>query len=73
MRTNMCVVTPRLAAAAAVDSAVGLRRSTKEYTHPHFMMHRRLSTAGIKIALFYHQFLYNEAKPRERSGKNASS
>ena len=41
MRKNMWVVTPRCAAAAAVVSAVVLRRPTKEYTHPYSMMHRR--------------------------------
>ena len=50
MRKNMYVVTPRCAAAAAVVSAVVLRRPTKEYTHPYSMMHRRLSTAGIEVA-----------------------
>ena len=35
MRKNMYVVTPRCAAAAAVVSAVVLRRPTKEYTHPY--------------------------------------
>ena len=41
MRKDMYVVTPRCAAAAAVVSAVVLRRPTKEYTHPYSMMHRR--------------------------------
>ena len=51
MRKNM-YVTPRCAAAAAaaVDSALVLRRPTKEYTHPYSMMHRRLPTAGIQVA-----------------------
>ena len=53
-RKNMYVVTPRCAAAAAV-SAVVLRRPTKEYTHPYSMMHRRLPTAGIEVALHYHK------------------
>ena len=53
----MYVVTPRCAVAAAVVSAVVLRRPTKEYTHPHFMMHRRLPTAGIEVAPPYHQLL----------------
>ena len=47
MRKNMYVVTPRCVAAAAVVSAVVLRRPTKEYTNPYSMMHRRLPTAGI--------------------------
>ena len=52
------VVTPRYAAAAAaVVSAVVLRRPTKEYTHPYSMMHRRLPTAGIEVAPHYHQLL----------------
>ena len=55
---NMYVVTPRCAAAAAaVVSAVVLRRPTKEYTHPYSMMHRRLPTAGIEVAPHYHQLL----------------
>ena len=45
------------AAAAAVVSAVVLRRPTKEYTHPYSMMHRRLPTAGIQVAPHYHQLL----------------
>ena len=54
----MYVVTPRCAAAAAaVVSAVVLRRPTKEYTHRYSMMHRRLTTAGIEVAPHYHQFL----------------
>ena len=54
----MHVVTPRcVAAAAAVVSDVVLRRPTKEYTHPYSMMHRRLPTAGIKVAPHYHQLL----------------
>ena len=57
MRKNMYVVTPRCAAAAAVVSAVVLRRPTKEYTHPYSMMHRRFSTAGIEVAPHYHQLL----------------
>ena len=56
MRKNMYVVTPRCAAAAVV-SAVVLRRPTKEYTHPYSMMHDRLPTAGIAVAPHYHQFL----------------
>ena len=56
MRKNMYVVTPRCAAAAVV-SAVVLRRPTKEYTHPYSIMHRRLPTAGTEIALHYHQLL----------------
>ena len=53
----MYVVTPRCAAAAAVVSAVVLRRPTKEYTHPYFMMHRRLPTGGDEVAPHYHQLL----------------
>ena len=52
----MYVVTPRCAAAAVV-SAVVLRRQTKEYTHPYSMMHRRLPTAGIEVAPHSHKFL----------------
>ena len=48
-KTIYYVETPRCAAAAVV-SAVGLRRPTKEYTHPYSMMHRRLPTAGIEVA-----------------------
>ena len=55
-KKNMYVVTPRCAAAAVV-SAVVLRRPTKEYTHPYSMMHRRLPTAGIEVAPHYHQLL----------------
>ena len=55
---NMYVVTPRCAAAAAaVVSAVVLRRPTKEYTHPYSMMRHRLPTAGIDVAPHYHQLL----------------
>ena len=53
----MYVVTPICAAAAAVVSAVVLRRPTKEYTHPYSMMHRSLPTAGIEVAPHYHQLL----------------
>ena len=56
MRKNICVVTPRCAAAAVV-SAVVLRRPTKEYTHRYSTMHRRLTTAGIYVAPHYHQLL----------------
>ena len=56
MRKNMYVVTPRCSAAAVV-SAVVLRRLTKEHTHPYYMMHRRLPTAGIEVAPHYHQSL----------------
>ena len=60
MSKNMYVVTPRCAAAAAaVVSAVVLRRPTKEYTHPYSMMHRRSPTAGIEVAPHYHQLLVN--------------
>ena len=50
-------MTPRCAAAAAVVSAVVLRRPTKEYTHRYSMMHRRLATAGMEVAPHYHQLL----------------
>ena len=30
---------------------------TTEYAHPHSMMHRRLTTAGIEVAPHYHQLL----------------
>ena len=73
----MYVVTPRCAAAAAVVSAVVLRRPTTDYTHPYSMMHRRLPTAGIEVAPHYHQLLVmrraNEASlfflgfPRKKS------
>ena len=54
----MYVVTPRCAAAAAaVVSALVLRRPTKEYTHPYSMMHRRLPTAGNEVTPHYHQLL----------------
>ena len=56
MRKNMLVVTPRCAAAAVV-SAVVLRRPTKEYTHRYSMMNRRLTTAGIEVAPHYHQIV----------------
>ena len=57
MRKNIYyVVTPRCAAAAVV-SAVVLRRPTKEYTRPYSMIHRRLPTAGIEVAPHYHQLL----------------
>ena len=54
---NISVVTPRCAAAAAVVSAVVLRRPTKEYTHQYSMMHCRLPTAGIEVPPHYHQLL----------------
>ena len=63
IRKNMYVVTPRCAAAAVV-SAVVLRRPTKEYTHPYSMMHRRLTTAGIEVAPHYHQLLVTHAAKR---------
>ena len=54
---NMWVVTPRCAAAAVV-SAVVLRRPTKEYTHRYSMIHCRFTTtAGIEVAPHYHQLL----------------
>ena len=56
MRKIMWVVTPRCAAAAVV-SAVVLRRPTIEYTHRYSMMHRRLTTAGSEVAPHYHQLL----------------
>ena len=58
MRKNMYVVTPRCAAAAVI-SAVVLRRPTKEYTHPYSMMQRRLPKEGIEVAPDYHQILVN--------------
>ena len=57
MTKNMYVVTPRCAAAAAVISAVVIRRPTKEYTHSYSMLHHRLPTAGIEVAPHYHQLL----------------
>ena len=62
-KKNMYVVTPRCAAAAVV-SAVVLRRPTKEYTHPYSMMHRTLPTAGIEVAPHYHQLLVNQCQLR---------
>ena len=56
MRKNMYVVTPRCAAAAVV-SAVVLRRPTKEYTPRYSMMHRILTTAGTEVVPHYHQLL----------------
>ena len=56
MRKNMSVVTSRCAAAAVVSTVV-LRRPTKEYTHRYSMMHRRLTTAGIRVAPHNHQSL----------------
>ena len=58
----MYVVTPRCAAAAVV-SAVVLRRPTK-HTHPYSMMHQRLPTAGIEVAPHYHQLLVNQCQLR---------
>ena len=61
IKKYMSVVTPRCAAAAAaVVSAVVLRRPTQEYTHPYSMRHRRLPTAGIEDAPHYHQLLVGE-------------
>ena len=54
----MYVVSPRCAAAAAaavVSPVVGAPK--KEHAHPYSMMHRRLTTAGIKVAPHYHQLL----------------
>ena len=62
----MYVVTPRCAAAAAVVSAVVLRRPTKEYTHRYSMMRRRLTTAGIEVAPHYHQLLVTRHTPKAR-------
>ena len=56
MRKIMWVVTPRCAAAAVV-SAVVLRRPTIEYTHRYSMMRRRLPTAGVEVAPHFHQYL----------------
>ena len=59
---NMWVVTPRCAAAAVV-SAVVLRRPTKEYTHRYSMIHCRFTTtAGIEVAPHYHQLLVHTSK-----------
>ena len=64
MRKNISyVVTPRCAAAAVV-SAVVLRRPTKEYTHPYSMMHRRLPTGGIEVAPHCRQLLVNQCRLR---------
>ena len=52
----MYVVTPRCDAAAVV-SAVVLRRNNIDYMYPYSMMHRRLPTAGIDVAPHYHQLL----------------
>ena len=60
----MYVVTPRCAPAAAVVSAVVLRRPTKECTHPYSVVHRRLPTAGVKVAPHYHQLLVSQKQPR---------
>ena len=49
----MYVVTTRCAAAAVVSAVVGTL--AKEYAHPYSMMHRRLATAGIDVAPYYHQ------------------
>ena len=68
-KKNMYVVTPRCAAAAAVVSAVVLRPPTKEYTHRYSMMHRRLTTAGIEVALHYHQLLVKGNKSLKTSRK----
>ena len=57
MRKNISVVTPRCAAAAVV-SAVVLRRPKKEYTHRYSMMHRRMTTAGIEVASFTTKYYY---------------
>ena len=57
MRKNIQVVTLRCTAAAAVVSAVVLRRPTKEYAHPYSMMHRILPTAGTEVAPHCHQLL----------------
>ena len=70
IKKYVSVVTPRCAAAAAaVVSAVVLRRPTKEYTHPYSMRHRRLSTAGIEDAPHYHQLLVGG---REHEGRKKS-
>ena len=37
----------------------GAPTTTKEYTHPYSMMHRRLPTARIVVAPPYHQLLVN--------------
>ena len=56
-------MTPRYAAAAVV-SAVVLRRPTKEYTRRYSVMHRRLTTASIEVAPHYHQLLAICTTPR---------
>ena len=61
-KTNMYVLTSkRSSVAAAVVSTLVLRRQTKEYTHPYYMMHRRLPTAGIEVARHYHQLLVSSS------------
>ena len=65
----MSVVTPRCAAAAVV-SAVVLRRPTKEYTPRYSMMHRRLTTAGIEVAPHYHQLLVQLFRQRPSTSKS---
>ena len=71
MEKNMSVVTPRCAAAAAaVVSAVVLRRPTKEYTHPYSMRDRRLPTAGIEDAPHYQ--LLRSRREREHEGRRKS-
>ena len=63
-------VTPRCAAAAAaVVSALVLRRPTKEYTHPYSMMHRGLPTAGIQVVPHYHQLLVYNWQQRQEFGR----
>ena len=69
MRESMYVVTPRCAAAAAVVSAVVLRRATIEYTHPYSTTHRRMPTAGIEVAPHYHHLLVCISTPRNRRRK----
>ena len=72
MEKNMSVVTPRCAAAAAaVVSAVVLRRPTKEYTHPYSIRDRRLPTAGIEDAPHHHQLLRSR-RENEHEGRRKS-
>ena len=59
-------MTPRCAAAAVV-SAVVLRRPTKEYTHRYSMVHRRLTAAGIEVAPHYHQLLVDAFDENRRA------
>ena len=55
--TTLSILRAFIACAAAVVSAVVLRRPTKEYTHRYSMVHRGLTTAGIEVAPHHHQLL----------------